>query len=125
MATNGHISFERELEALAPITLEEMNGVKLMNRIDAKFLASETGLRAVLADAAAAGCRVLVTEGERQSPYDSVPRATAPLTMPTRTLVTPIRTTTATAASSVRTSSWASTMSSGLMSFWTTFPSTR
>ena len=72
MATNGHISFERELEALAPITLEEMNGVKLMNRIDAKFLASETGLRAVLADAAAAGYRVLVTEGERQSPYDSV-----------------------------------------------------
>ena len=72
MATNGHISFERELDAFGPITLDEMKSVKLMNRVDAKFLTSETGLQAVLADAAAAGYRVLVTEGERQSPYDSV-----------------------------------------------------
>ena len=72
MAENSHISFVRDLEALQPITLEEMNSVKLMNRVDAKFLTSEATLRSVLQDAAAAGYRVLVTEGERQSPYDSV-----------------------------------------------------
>lgn len=72
MAENSHISFARDLEALPPITLEEMNSVKLMNRVDAKFLTNEATLRSVLRDAAAAGYRVLVTEGERQSPYDSV-----------------------------------------------------
>lgn len=72
MAESSHISFSRELDALQPITLEEMNSVKLMNRVDAKFLTSEATLRSVLQDAAAAGYRVLVTEGERQSPYDSV-----------------------------------------------------
>ena len=72
MAESSHISFSRELDALQPITLEEMNSVKLMNRVDAKFLTNEATLRSVLRDAAAAGYRVLVTEGERQSPYDSV-----------------------------------------------------
>jgi hypothetical protein len=72
MAENSHISFDRDLEALQPITLEEMKSVKLMNRVDAKFLTDEATLRGVLADAAAAGYRVLVTEGQRQSPYDSV-----------------------------------------------------
>ena len=67
-----HISFTRDLEKMLPITLEEMKSVKLMNRIDAKFLTNEATLRGVLADAAAAGYRVLVTEGERESPYDSV-----------------------------------------------------
>lgn len=38
MAENSHISFDRDLEALQPITLEEMKSVKLMNRVDAKFL---------------------------------------------------------------------------------------
>lgn len=68
MATDGHISFERELEAFGPITLDEMKSVKLMNRVDAKFLTNETGLQAVLADAAAAGYRVLVTEGGASEP---------------------------------------------------------
>ena len=67
-----HISFTPDLEKMQPITLEEMNSVKLMNRIDAKFLTDEATLRRVLADAGAAGYRVLVTEGERESPYDSV-----------------------------------------------------
>lgn len=72
MADDSHISFDRDLEALRPITLEEMKSVKLMNRVDAKFLTNEATLRGVLADAAAAGYRVLVTEEQRQSPYDSV-----------------------------------------------------
>ena len=66
------MSFARDLEGMQPVSLEEMNSVKLMNRVDAKFLTNETTLHSVLQDAAAAGYRVLVTEGERQSPYDSV-----------------------------------------------------
>ena len=65
MPEMDHISFTRDLDPMQPITLEEMKSVKLMNRIDAKFLTNEATLRGVLADAAAAGYRVLVTEGER------------------------------------------------------------
>ena len=60
------------LESFAPISLEEMDAVKLMNRIDTKFLTDEATLAGVLRDAAAAGYRVLVAEGSRISPYDSV-----------------------------------------------------
>ena len=72
MPEEAHISLAGPLEALAPITLEEMEGVKLMNRIDTKYLTDETTLLGVLRDAAAVGYRVLVAEGTRISPYDSV-----------------------------------------------------
>ena len=67
-----HISFEKPLEALKPITLEEMDAVKLLNRIDSKYLTNEATLLDILKDAAAAGYRVLVTEGCRISPYSSI-----------------------------------------------------
>ena len=41
MPDNKHISFAEPLEALKPITLEEMEGVKLMNRTDTKYLTDE------------------------------------------------------------------------------------
>ena len=66
------ISFAGPLEALAPISLEEMDAVRLMNRVDTKYLTDEATLLGVLADAAAAGYRVLVADGARISPYDSV-----------------------------------------------------
>ena len=69
------------LEALAPITLEEMDSIKLMNRIDSKYLTDEAHLVEILRDAAAAGYRVLETEGEKISPYDSVYYDTAALKM--------------------------------------------
>ena len=72
MPEEGHISFDNPLEALAPITLEEMDSVKLMNRIDSKYLTDEATLLGVLSDAAAAGYRVLVAEEASISPYDSV-----------------------------------------------------
>jgi len=56
----------------APITLEQMEGVKLLNRIDTKYLTNELTLIRVLADAAAADYRVLVADGARISPYNSV-----------------------------------------------------
>ena len=72
MPEDAHISFVGPLQALAPITLEEMDSVKLMNRIDTKYLTDEATLLKVLQDAAEAGYRVLVADGERISPYDSV-----------------------------------------------------
>lgn len=72
MHETTHIPFEKALEPFGPITLEEMESVKLMNRIDSKYLTDEATLRKVLADAAHAGYRVLEAGGARISPYDSV-----------------------------------------------------
>ena len=72
MPEEAHISFVESLRALAPITLEEMESVKLMNRIDTKYLTDEATLLEILRDASAAGYRVLVAEDARISPYDSV-----------------------------------------------------
>ena len=72
MPEEAHISFADPLETLVPITLGEMESVRLMNRIDTKYLTDEQTLLGVLADAAAAGYRVLVADEARISPYDSV-----------------------------------------------------
>jgi hypothetical protein len=66
---------------MGAITLDEMNAVKLMNRIDSKYVTSEATLLRMLDAAAAAGYRALETEGVRISPYDSVYYDTAGLTM--------------------------------------------
>lgn len=70
--TDPSVAIARTLEGFAPITLEEMEGVKLLNRIDTKYLTDEATLAKVLADAAAAGYRALVAEGVKVSPYNSV-----------------------------------------------------
>ena len=67
-----HISFEKDLDSIAPITLEEMESVKLLNRIDTKYLTNEATLEKILRDASRAGYRVLEAEGSKISPYDSV-----------------------------------------------------
>ena len=72
MPENGFIPFAGPLEAFAPISLEEMDAVRLMNRVDTKYLTDTGTLLAVLRDAAAAGYRVLVADGARVSPYDSI-----------------------------------------------------
>lgn len=72
MPTDTHISFDKALEALKPITLEEMDSVKLLNRIDSKYLTNEATLEFILADAAAAGYRALVVEGKKLNRYNSV-----------------------------------------------------
>lgn len=61
--------------AVAPIpsiTLGEMEGVKLLNRIDTKYLTNEATLLEVLSDALEAGYRALEADGEKVSPYNSV-----------------------------------------------------
>lgn len=72
MLDKRHISFQAALKALSPITLAEMDAVKLMNRIDTKYVTDEQTLLGILKDAAAEGYRVLEAEGARISPYDSV-----------------------------------------------------
>ena len=76
-----HISFVPCLEKMQPITLEEMDSVKLMNRIDSKYVLSEATLQRMLTAAADAGYRVLCTGSSRISPYDSVYFDTDGLTM--------------------------------------------
>jgi len=63
---------DRAVESIPPITLEEMDSVKLLNRIDSKYLTDEDTLLKVLADAKAAGYRALLAEGAKISPYNSI-----------------------------------------------------
>lgn len=67
-----HTFIEAAASSIPAITLEEMDGVKLLNRIDSKYLTNETVLLEVLADARAAGYRALETEGVKVSPYNSI-----------------------------------------------------
>ena len=59
------------LEAIAPITLEEMDAVKLMNRIDRKFVLTEDVLLKVL-EQACGKYRVLQTESGKITCYDTL-----------------------------------------------------
>ena len=67
-----HTDFSEALDAMDPISLEEMDGITLMNRIDTKYVTDEATLLEVLSDAARGGYRVLEVEGERIGAYDSV-----------------------------------------------------
>ena len=73
---------EQAVAAMPPITLEEMDAVKLLNRIDSKYVTNEATLLAVFGDALTAGYRVLETPvadngvpiasiGEREAPRDA------------------------------------------------------
>ena len=81
MLDKEHISFDSVLSTLEPITLEEMDSIKLMNRIDSKYLTSESVLLDVLSGAAVHGYRAAVIEGLRISPYDTIYYDTAGLKM--------------------------------------------
>ncbi len=58
--------------ALPSISLEEMEGVKLLNRVDSKFVTDTGTLLKVLSDARSEGYRALQTEGSKLIPYSSV-----------------------------------------------------
>jgi len=81
MLQDKHISVDDAVKGMAPITLEEMDSVKLLNRIDTKYLTDEANLVRVLEDATAAGYRALIADGEKISPYNSVYYDTAGLKM--------------------------------------------
>ena len=63
---------DRAVRTLPSITLAEMEGVKLLNRIDVKYLTDEPTLVRVLADAEAAGYRALEADGTKICPYNSI-----------------------------------------------------
>ena len=63
------------LEALhdfPPIFLDEMDSIKLMNRLDTKYVTNEKTLSHVLEDAVVAGYRALEADGVKLSPYNSI-----------------------------------------------------
>lgn len=69
------------LARMGPITLEEMDSIKLMNRIDSKFVTSGDVLRDVLEDAAVRGYRVCTIGGQRITGYLSLYYDTPDLAM--------------------------------------------
>lgn len=81
MLQDKHISVDDAVKGMTPITLEEMDSVKLLNRIDTKYLTDEANLVRVLEDATAAGYRALIADGEKISPYNSIYYDTAGLKM--------------------------------------------
>ncbi|MBR6933608.1 MAG: polyphosphate polymerase domain-containing protein [Bacteroidales bacterium] len=69
------------LEALPPISLGEMDSIRLMNRIDTKFMTEEKTLARILSDAFRCGYRALLADGVKLSPYNSLYYDTADLKM--------------------------------------------
>ena len=72
MANKSLTPLEQQLAAMHPIFLEEMDSIKLMNRIDSKFCTDLDTLQALLQDADRHGYRVLEVGGVRLSPYNSM-----------------------------------------------------
>lgn len=74
MPEPGHIEFDSlpVMQRLSPITLEEMDSIKLMNRVDTKYVTDERTLALVLEDAAAAGYMALDTGSGKVAGYDSI-----------------------------------------------------
>ena len=68
------------MQGMKPITLDEMSGVKLMNRIDTKYLVTESQLHDILVRICDAYYAQEV-EGNRLSPYNTVYYDTPELTM--------------------------------------------
>lgn len=69
------------LSRMEPITLAEMDSIKLMNRIDTKYVTDAETLRGVLEDAAGHGYRVCTIGGQRITEYRSLYYDTPGLSM--------------------------------------------
>ena len=65
-------SLEGLMDGFASISLSEMDGIRLMNRIDTKYLTSEPRLAALLSEALDCGYMVFEEGGKRIQDYDSV-----------------------------------------------------
>ena len=60
------------IAGMEPISLAEMDAVKLMNRIDTKYLTTEETVMKIFEDAAAKGYRACEIEGEKVTAYHSM-----------------------------------------------------
>ena len=70
----GHIDFQTAscLPDFPPISLEEMREVRLMDRVDTKYVTNETVLLQILAEANRQGYRALESVCGKIQPYDSI-----------------------------------------------------
>ena len=60
------------LNSFEPVSLEEMNSVSLMNRVDSKYLTDTLVLCEILGDAHERGYRAFTQKGVRLHGYDSI-----------------------------------------------------
>ena len=60
------------IEGFPAVSLQEMDSVRLMNRIDSKYLTDEDTLAGILLDAKALGYKALQTEGGKTASYDTL-----------------------------------------------------
>jgi len=60
------------LSRFEPITLERMDSIRLMNRIDTKFVTDTLMLKSILEDALNQGYMIFESDGERLHAYDSI-----------------------------------------------------
>ena len=73
MSTRHHQAIDPELlMAFEPIDLDRMDTIRLMNRIDTKYVTTSSVLDAILRQALACGYMMFVSEGVRIHPYDSI-----------------------------------------------------
>ena len=77
-APKQHARIRQAAAQFPPITLGEMDSVKLLNRIDTKYLTTEAILLEVLADALKAGYRALETPGPTAAQNPDTTAAQAP-----------------------------------------------
>ena len=68
----GNPSLSALLARFDPITLDEMEPITLMNRVDSKYLTDFPTLLRLLGDAAEQGYRALCVDDKKLIPYDSV-----------------------------------------------------
>lgn len=72
MSERDDIPLDTILDRFGSITLAEMDSIKLMNRIDTKYLTNTSTLEKVLSDAAQAGYLALEADGTKIGRYDSL-----------------------------------------------------
>lgn len=72
MNRNSDTPLEQAVRPLRSISLEEMDSVKLLNRIDTKYVTNMSTLVEMLGDAFQAGYRALEAEGVKIIPYRSI-----------------------------------------------------
>lgn len=73
MSTRHHLAIDPELlMAFRPISLDRMDSIRLMNRIDTKYVTTLPVLDAILRRALACGYMMFSSDGVRIQPYDSI-----------------------------------------------------
>lgn len=82
MSTRHHQAIDPELlMAFGPIDLGRMDSIRLMNRIDTKYVTTSSVLDAILRKSLACGYMMFVSEEVRIHPYDSIYFDTSDLRM--------------------------------------------